>query len=563
MLDLIFRLFSTSQPLLAMRRAPEYRKWVAQVRALADQPELACIRDLLLTLASNQLETLDPLNEFAQSHAGSIAYADIWVTSERIEQAIPEQPEAALLASIVILLLWLVRLDDQLYAQVNGMPARGWAQFPFVCAKAALASGAVDEALSLIDEGLEVLGSAKYRYGDFYDATVARYRQLGVAVETRWRQGFEDLASDLRESCRQEQPNFRAETGALLWSLGMIPEGSMFLFGAAFETLPPLRLCRLIINVSNIGMAQDPLTQYIWLEMKDREPFNIRDHPVFFGTANLRYANHLLDEVMPEPPSCLFAKTLIAWFRGDLDEQLAGEYVQAYRLVEAEFPSSVAWPIYFRMRLLAFMVGERFGWLRVQTPAESLQTAQEMVDQAASVNLNTFSHPEWPELYTRTSGPIFSLLDKLAGGSAPGADCVSILERFRAASLGYWLTIAAPLPSLAEEAAAAALIAQEKQLLTELQGAYFMMLAPILPMHYRRAAQQIDPDDPTSLRYPDMSKGPENYKRIQGELADLYAQMQSVAPEYARRRTAPIADVAGIAGTLGMHRSGGASSSAA
>jgi hypothetical protein len=129
-----------------------------------------------------------------------------------------------------------------------------------------------------------------------------------------------------------------------------------------------------------------------------------------------------------------------------------------------------------------------------------------------------------------------------------------VLEGFRAASMNYWLTAAPPLPSAAEQAAAATLIEKENRLLIELKGAYFLILAPTLPMHYRRAGSEIDPNDPSSLKYPDTSQGLDQYARILGELAELHAQMQPVAPEYARRRTVPIADIASLAQALGMHR---------
>lgn len=540
-----------------MKGAPEYRNWAPQLRSLAEAPELACVREPLLALADNSLTNLDPLNEFIHSKIGDISQDDLWQASERIETAIPQQPLGALLASMVALMVWLTRMDKQLYSQINGMPPPGWIQFPYVCAKAAFAAGAANEALQMVDLSMDVLNAAKYRYGQRYDEAVARYRQLGVLVETRWRSAYEDLANDLRDSCRLEQPNFRAEVGALLWTLGMVPESGLFLPGAPNPGLPPLRLCRWIANVSNIGMARDPLTQYIWLEMKDREPFNIRDHPVFFGRANLRYTNHMLDEVMPEPPSQLFAKTAIAWFRGDLEEKLAGDYIEAYQLVEEEFPNSVDWPIYFRMRMLALMVGNRFGWIGELSPAKELGWMQDLVNQAASVNRNTFVHPAWPELYTRTSGPVFFALDKLAAGSASdsAADCVATLERFRAASLKYWLTVAAPLPSEAEATAVAQLLEQEAELLTELKGAYFLVLSPILPMHYQRSARVWEPNDPSPPKAPEAGKGLDEYKRILDELTALYAQMQPLAPEYVQRRTAPAADVASLANALGMHRS--------
>ena len=547
------RLFNTAQPLLRMRGTPEFHGWAERVVALADEPELACVKEVLDSLATNHLQDLAPINDYLANHAESIQPQDLWRASERVEKAISEEPYSALLASTVVLMFWSVSREKQLYQQFDGMPEPGWGLFPYVCAKAALKTGAVDEALHLVERGMDVLNAAKYTHYPAYQSAVRRYRELGISVEARWRSGIENLAVDLRDSCRVEQPNFRAEVGALLWTLGMIPESSLFAPSKSYPVLPPLRICRQIVLVSHIGMGGDPLTQYIWLEMKDREPFNIRDHPVFFGSANLVYHNNPGDDLpMPKQPSQVFAKTIIAWFRGDLDKQLARDYLESCELVEAMFPDKVYWHVYFRMVVLAAMVAEKFGWLQ-ETQAQVLEKAQSLVNQAASLNRNAFLHPAWPHLYTRTTGPIFFLLDRFAAASAPPSASLSALEGFRAASMDYWLAVAPPTPSAREEGAAADLIAQENALLADLKGAYFMILAPILPMHYRRSARVLT-DDPSSAKYPDTSKGLDHYKRIRGELSRLHTQMQDLAPSYARWRTSPIADLASFAAALGMHR---------
>jgi hypothetical protein len=206
------------------------------------------------------------------------------------------------------------------------------------------------------------------------------------------------------------------------------------------------------------------------------------------------------------------------------------------------------------MRLLARMVGERFGWLNADALAESLEMAQTLLNQATSLNRNAFLHPEWPDLSTRGSGPVFAMLDMLSSRSAPAEAFVSALENFRAASMGYWLAAAPPLPSEVEQLAAAGLIEKEQRLLMELKGAYFLILAPTLPMHYRRAAREIDPNDPSSLKYPDTGKGLGHFKRIREELADLHSQMEQAAPEYAKRCLSPAADVSRLSQALGMHR---------
>jgi hypothetical protein len=548
-------MISTSDPFLRMRGASGYRDWAAGVRAIAGEPEVVCIREALEGLASNTLENFDPLNRFTEAHGESFPMSELWHAAERVEQSIPQNAYSALVAATVIVNVWLVNAAKNLYGQEGGMPEPGWGLFPYVWAKASLKTGAIDEGLRVLERSLDVLNAAKYRDHPRLRAALERYRELGVALEARWQLAIANLAGDLHDACRAPQPNFRAEMGALLWTLGMIPESSLLLPGAFAARVPPLRLCRLVTQVSLAGMARDPLTQYIWLEMKDREPFNLREHTVFFGLLNLRYTTSLLDETMPEPPSRVFAKTIIAWFRGDLSEELAGNFIEAYKLIEASFPHSVEWPVYFRMRLLAWMAGERFGWIKDATPASDLEMARELARQAASLNRSSTVHPEWPELYTRASGPVFAMMDRLGAASAPAHEFVSALEDFRAASLGYWLTAAPPMAAPAEQEAAAALIEEEQRLLADLKGAYFMILAPVLPMHYRRSARPFG-DDPASAQSPDMSKGLGHYKRLLDELAGLHTRMEAVAPEYAKRRKNAVADVTGLAQALGAHRGG-------
>jgi len=61
----------------------------------------------------------------------------------------------------------------------------------------------------------------------------------------------------------------------------------------------------------NGSLPCDSLQQYLWLEIKDRPPCNRREHTALFAIIN-RYLSP--GDV---PPSCLYARTLIAWFRGD------------------------------------------------------------------------------------------------------------------------------------------------------------------------------------------------------------------------------------------------------
>jgi hypothetical protein len=541
-----------------MRGAPDYNGWAAGLIALSSEPELACVRKTLEALASNGLQNLDPLNNSVREHSSSFQFEDLWRASERIEQGIAEESHSALLAATVVLALWSNAAGKRLYDQSDDMPEPGWAQFPYVCAKAALRAGAVNEALGLIDRSLDALVATKYKYKfPRYQAALGRYRNLGVSAETRRGLAIENLAGDLRDSCRAEQPNFRAEMGALLWTLGMIPESGLFAPGASLS-LPPLRLCRQVITVSDIGMAGDPLTQYVWLEMMGREPFDIRDHPVFFGGLNINYHNNPEDDFANDvgapgkAPSSLFAKTIIAWFRGDLGKNLARDYLESFEWVVGLVPDKVPWSVYLRMALLSGLVGERFGLLTEEGRTHSVKLAQKLVAQAEHANRIAFFHPSSPQLYTRTTGPIFFLLDKLSVASAPLSEFLSALESFRTADQDYWLIVTPPLPSVPEQEAAAALIEQEKKLLTELRGAYFLILAPILPMHYRKVKYL---NESSSLGYPDTSKGIDHYNSILGELRDLYAQMESHAPEYVRRRKAPFADDAGsLAQALGMHR---------
>jgi len=416
-----------------MRRASDCCGWASHVQNLAAEPELACIRSILEALSANQLADLDPLDKLTPPKLSEGDLRDLWIAAGRIEQEIPSNPYGSLLAAIVVLWVWSRRATEELYGQVLGMPDPGWAQFPYVCAAAALKSGAIDEGVRLVDRSVEVLKAAKYQEHPRLRSALTGYRALGAQLERKWRSALENLAVDLRESCRTVAPNFRAEFGAILWALGLFPESDLFVPGSSPTELPPLRLCRHVVHISLTGMAMDPLVQHVWLAMKDREPFNLRDHPVFFRAIDLCYPSSPVDDFALESPSAVFARTLIAWFSCDLSRELAESYVDAFELVEALFPNRINWTDYIRMRMLALMVGQKFGLFSAETLAHRADIEAELVNAAASVNRNAELHPEWPELYTRMSGPMFLQLDELGKGGCPVAARIEALEAFRAA----------------------------------------------------------------------------------------------------------------------------------
>jgi len=431
---------------------------------------------------------------------------------------------------------------------------------------ASLKIGAIERAGNLVDIAYDTLMAAKYQDDPRLRSALSNYRELAGKIQRQYQIAIANLADDLRESCRPKKDNFRAEVGAILWSLGMIPESRLFSQDANSAFVPSRRLFKRIVEQSLACIPHDPLVQYVWLQLKDRPPFNIRDHKSLFGKINARYAQMMLDELGPASPSELYARNLIGSFRGNLSKDQVAEFLSAYDLVKAGFPGLVDWSVYLRIDGLAHILAKRFGFFA------SPMTEQEELDYwywigglAASVRENANLHPEWPELHSRSTLGLFHCIEAelsrpmdSAGAPVEAWDkIVSAMEKIRAGALSYWLKVVPPLLSAAEQSNLASLLERESQLLSYLRGAYFLVLYPILPSHYRRYGVMLD--DVSQIRGDEKAKkfdpdvGREQYKELNDELKDLYLEMQQTSPRYARKRLEPKANLNDLVNALRSH----------
>jgi hypothetical protein len=550
-------LISTTPEVARMRGHPEYRDWAAQLRALGEEEDLAPLRATLAAIAADALTTMKPLQQFLAKEAGTLNINVYRRGAEVADLAIATQPCAALVLSLLAMLGWAAKLGESVNGQVDGMPHPGWLLLPLVTARAAARLGGGLNALRLVDYAYDVLAAAKYRFNPKLRAAMDAYRDLAGMIQRRNTGAIADLAEDLREASRPGPPDFRAEIGAMLWTLGYTPECELFRPGHDAAPLLSRRFYRRVVEQSLAAIPTDPLLQYIWLAMKDRPPFDLRGHGDLFGRINLRYAETILDLAMDERPSEVFAKTLIAWFRGDLDLDAVRRYLSVNGLVEAQFPHC-DWLIFLRMQCLAHMLAEQFDLL--PTDADTPDTDQPGTEdfwrwiaaRSASLRRTNALHPEWPPLGGRVSLGTAKTLETLADTDPAAA--LDVVEASREASLTWWLAAAPPTPAASERDRIGPALEHEAQLLVWLRGAYFQILTPILPIHYRRYGMDLadmtgkdraDPFDPEA--------GRTQFKEIFAELTTLYEGVQEQAPEYARRRLHPRAGVAALAHALGAH----------
>ncbi|MCW3474596.1 hypothetical protein [Limobrevibacterium gyesilva] len=558
------QLLSTSSMVAAMRGHPEFQSWADALVALAADARLRPLQPLLGEVARDALATATPLNRLDSAEARKIPYPAYLAASDVAEEALKRAPGAAFALSLVAMLGWASALGDGLLDQEGGMPHPGWVRIPHVCAHACLRIGALEAARKLVDVSYDTLMAAKYAHWDErLQAAMVEYRALMGRIERRYDADISGLADDLRAACQPGAPDFRAETGAILWSLGMVPESRVFRPGAA--TVPSPRLFRRIVEQSLACIPHDPLVQYVWLAMKDRPPFNIRDHASLFGRINLRYGQMLLDELGEQVPSEVYANTLIAWFRGTLGRGQVDAYLTAHALINEMFPGMIDWTVYLRWHGLAYFLAKQFGLLKAPHGSkEETAVWRRLTELATSIRENGNLHPEWPQMHARANLGLFHFIEThfaAAGGNAGHLhEAALVVEKMRSSALAYWLKIVPPDLSDSNASGMKPLLEKEQELLGYLRGAYFLMLYPMLPMHYRRYGMQLEEmlqegDDAARRRRMDPDAGRAQYKELSQELATLHGEMQRLDPDYARKRLEPWAATAALARALGRHAS--------
>jgi len=553
------QVYATAPLLAKVKGHPEYQGWAEALVRLSESPDLVPFREVLRGLVKDALVTLAPLAEFLRKQASAVSLE----ANRRAIAIAAEEPcaPAAFVLAYVSLWTWMVAAGDSVYWQDEfGRPGWGWTVYPYEFAAAGFRLGAYDASLQLVEEAYDVLfGSKRPDWEPVRDA-LNHYRRLArdcsVAVERTVR----DLADDLRTSCAARRPNLRAEFGALLFALGLVPQSLLFQSGEPDAMLPGRRFVRDVVRSSLNRMRYDRLLQFVWLEFKNSEAIRIRDHEEIFAVINNLFADDLdyqtLMYFFGEEPGRLYAHALVAWLRGTLSAEEKDRYI-TLMAATAESGLAVSGSSLLRMFWLGMFLGRRAGWPPGFTVNE-LRLMREWMLQAGKIRRELALHPEIPDPQTALDLCLAEVLEEELGKMAEDAGsrvnkAWDVLESFRSSALDYWLAVTPPAfpdteinvagrrfrreeERLSWAGGVDHLLFEEERRIKWLRGAYFLILSQTLPEHFRRyAAERSVFREKGSLL--DSETGRKEYAEIRQQLRAIHDKLAKELPQYTRKRT--------------------------
>lgn len=589
-LDTAQVLLVTTPAFPRMRGHPEFHNWAADLVGFGQRDELRPLAEVLGQVASNALighaETgsLGPLIEILRKAGSAVDLPTLVQGSIMAEKTASDSPCASFILAWVTLCIWIVGAParrEYLYGEEApwpGWPHPGWAYIPAACVATAIKLQGLYGSALLTREAYEVLEASRRRHwerGSRLEPAISKYRQLGKTIATRYDMAIANLADDLSEAWGVGRTRYIV--AALLWSLGLVPECNAFRVNAD----PPGRaLFRRLIQRSLECLPNDPLIQYVWLELKDDMGDALRAHEALFAVINHNWNQWWLDSQYPAlllnaEPSRLYAQTLVALLAGDLDESRAAQYLYAYDLIfDGRLDLPPAAFILHRLDMLRHLIGERFNYYGPDFTEETrVEFLKEKTEAAGRRREQVGRFPELPDALARLSLSTFELIEHCLKedtglGWSEDQRCVTVLdtlERFRIGALAYWLTVNPPLRPAADNGEVKNLFQEESNLIEQLRGAYYVALRPALPLHYEWADMDLDVSlslrDPARREWfysPDVAR--QEMQEIEFALTKIAQRLQSHAPEYATRRLAPPADLNRLVAALSRHAQSSATS---
>jgi hypothetical protein len=467
------------------------------------------------------------------------------------------QPVAATLVSLQALAAWMGAIGEHLYVQPWQGHHPGWHVFPLAAARNLVAAEAIWSARFLCDAASGFIEAAKNApFDPALRSVLSQYEAVKADAERIFREAVDELAWALHANAGAGSESFRAELAALFWAAGDTLHAELLRPEGPPDYLPAYGLVRSLVDQSMRRLPRDPLIQYIFLEMKDRGPFSLREHRILFGRINNRFHSHplhKLDYLLPADISRLFARLLIGWMQGQPPQDALNGLHEAMALA-AELIKSMAPDVYVRLTTLAIGLGQ----------ADASQRAQQWIAHAhlAAAILQWANRNGIYESFDHILDAPFHALS--ADSPAAIESTLDCIEAYRQANLDYWLCISPPQPP---QELPAELLEQEQTLLRELRGARFIRLLPHLPRHYRRYgfrldeayASQSDANSPSEKKGPlgfdpfDQGVAERYLTETHERLAELYQQMRSVAPAYADTRMKPRSSAQDLVAALHSH----------
>jgi len=589
LLEMAHLLAITTPAFVSMRRHPETHHWAADLVRFAEREDLRTLSALLEMVASNALAgdpetgSFAPLMQNMHTIGSGIDLQTLMRASEVAEQSAAETPYASFVLAWVILCVWILAASarrEKLYGEEDpwpGMPHPGWAVIPAVAVSLAIRLQGLFGAEKLASHAYEVIQTSQRRhveYGRIFDKAIVAYRRIGQTITTRYEMAIANLADDLREACREKHIRPWSTVGALLWSLGLVPECYAFRDSVEHPTRAQLRA---LVQRSIACVPTDPLIQYIWLELKDDGDFDLRSHNSLFTVINHRWDQWWLDDQyetfgLVAEPSRLYARALMKLLSGEIDERQAAEYLQAYDLIsDGHLRLPRLGFAMQRLSMLRRLIGERFHYFPDElTEADHINHLKDQLERAGHKREEALRYPERPDALGRTTMAAFHFVERcLADESAldqPELQRCSLvfetMETLRTAALAYWLRVNPPLTLSAESSEAEKLKEEELNLLEGVRGAYYLVLRPSLPLSF--AWSDMWQGDYLDLRAPEYrrqfyspDRARDEMNEIEGKLAKVAERFHPLMPEYAERRKNQATTVQRVAGVLRYHRKQG------
>ena len=379
---------------------------------------------------------------------------------------------------------------------------------------------------------------------------VADYRKILDHCDRRYEACVTDLAWELREGCRTGQPNFRAEVGALFWSLGDVPHAQLL---KDTGRLPTVSAVTDLVRRSMQVMHFDPAVQEIWLRMKDRAPFSLREHQELFPTVNLYWpdipvslapgqtaAQHFSDRfnLTGDPPSNAYAAAVIEHFGTGVSGETRRRLEQAHMMhgdtLQYQAPEAV-----HRMRSLLTLV--------MDSPppgSNALSQSERWVLLARdSRRITALREGNLRDSYDRRLDIPFYYLQR---DSREDLDlAISLAESYREGGHLSWRYAVPPLNGSPDKEAAE-LRAKEDLLIAEFRAHRYLTLLPFLPpaatyfdevLQGESGSRRPEAHDVDTTNLPELVRyARKRVAELAAEIGDTARQISEIDPEYRASR---------------------------
>ncbi len=587
LLDLAMLLIVTTPGYIRMRSHPELEGWADDLVAFSQREELRPLEEPLKTIAAifaDGPQSFIPMFESLKSNYSKLGLANLMAAARISAENRKDRPYASLMLAWTALCAWIIQADESgldLYSedgpnQGHGWPNPGWRDIPAACIEASLQLHGIHGAALFAAEAHAVLRTNARRHPEHsqtLEPTIAKYHHLARTLANRFDMATAGLADDLHDACCVDG-RARRLVAALLWTMGLVPESC----AVRKNTAPAGRalLLRLIRSSFHV-LARDPLVQYLWLEMKEAPELDLRFHDSLYAVLNHNWCQWSADETyellgLSAEPSRLFGRALECLLAGDLDESLAGEFLQAYdmlsmadlRIISGTTPAFIV----SRFSILRHLIGERFDYFKSDySESQKVEWFMEQVMLAARKRKVATMIPQEPDAGARTGIAMHETIERLlVDDSKHPADeserctlTIDTLESFRTGALSYWLNVIPPGALKHPDNMMENLLEQERQLIDRMRGAYYLALRPTLPMHTQWCDMDMsiimdlrDPEFRTNFYSQDRAR--EEMNEIEALLAGVADQMLAVNPVYAESRRQPYPGMVHLSSMLGHHR---------